>query len=104
MKATLIMSLTTSLAIAGCTWVNENTAGKAVVITVAEAVTHCTQIGNISANTRDKIGFIPRSKSKVTDELKVLARNEAIKLGANTIVADGAPKEGKQLYRAFTCP
>lgn len=90
--------------ISACTWVNENTAGRSVAITHIDNTTNCTKVGNISAEVKAKVGFIPRSKEKVIDELKVLARNEAVKLRANTIVADGKPIDGKQNYQAFTCP
>ncbi|MGH1440078.1 MAG: DUF4156 domain-containing protein [Cellvibrionaceae bacterium] len=100
----LITLSTTLLILTGCTWVNENTDGRKVLITVIDGVQNCTKVGNIKANVKHKLGFIPRNNDKVTRELQVLARNEAVTLGANTIVADGAPVEGEQSYQAFSCP
>lgn len=102
MKLFLIVMIAV-LSLSSCTWVNENTAGREVVITAIDQVSNCTQIGTITVNVKHKLGFIPRSRDKVTRELQVLARNEAITLGANTIVANGAPVAGKQSYRAFNC-
>jgi len=104
MKLFLIITSFTLLVTSGCTWVNENTAGRDVTITALDQVANCTQVGTITANVKHKLGFIPRSDNKVTRELQVLARNEAVILRANTIVADGPHKEGKQNYRAFSCP
>ena len=87
-----------------CTWVNENAAGRSIIITMIDDVKHCKKVGNISAKVKHKIGFIPRNKDKVLRELQTLARNEAVKLNADTIVADGQAIEGKQSYQAFACP
>lgn len=106
MKAILVLITVSSsfFILTGCTWVNENASGRKVVITVIDDVKNCTKVGNINANVKHKLGFIPRNNDKVTRELQVLARNEAVRLGANAIVADSAPIEGKQSYQAFTCP
>lgn len=98
------ITLTALTFLCACTWVNENSAGRSVVMTHIDNTEGCTKVGNISAEVKAKIGFIHRSNEKVIDELRVLARNEAIKLRANTIAADGKPINGKQTYQAFTCP
>lgn len=97
----IVMSV--GLLISACTWVNENQAGKKVAITVIDAVADCTFKGNVQVNVLHKLGFIPRSGDKVTRELQTLARNEAVKLGANALVAKGPPAEGKQAYTAYLC-
>ncbi|MFT6387521.1 MAG: hypothetical protein ACJAUP_000892 [Cellvibrionaceae bacterium] len=104
MKFFLIMTSYTLAILSGCTWVNENTAGRNVTITAIDQVANCSQVGTISANVKHKLGFILRDRDKVTRELQILARNEAVALGADAIVADGAPNDGKQGYKAFSCP
>jgi len=100
----LIATSSTLFILNGCTWVNENTAGREVAITVIDGVKNCKKVGNIKANVKHKLGFIPRNNDKVTRELQILARNEAVTLEANTIVADSAPIEGEQSFQAFSCP
>jgi hypothetical protein len=90
--------------LSNCTWVNENSQGKTIAIVNSNQINNCQKIGNISAEVKHKVGFIKRNEKKVLKELQVLARNEAVKLGANTIVANGEPSEGKQSYQAFVCP
>jgi hypothetical protein len=38
-------------------------------------------------------------------ELETLAKNDAVDLGANTILAEGSPSiDGVQHFRAYRCP
>ncbi|MEO0442194.1 MAG: DUF4156 domain-containing protein [Pseudomonadota bacterium] len=90
--------------ISACTWVNENPAAQSVSINTLDQLTVCQKIGNIKVSVKDRIGFVKRGKGKVLSELQSLARNEALKLGANAIVADADPADGQQAYQAFVCP
>ncbi len=103
MKKIIVLTLS-SIVISGCTWVNENKAGRDVAITVIDQVSHCQKVGDITSSVKNKVGFINRNNDKVIQELLILARNEAVKLNANTIVSSGAPLDGKQTYQAFNCP
>lgn len=99
-----VTCLLAALSLSACTWVNQNPAGESVAITDISSLTQCKKIGDISSRTKHKIGFIPRGEAKILSELQTLARNEAIKLGANTITANGDPVDGSQTYQAFLCP
>lgn len=99
--ATIILG---ALFISSCAWVNENEAGRSVFIIPIEQTTNCQKVGEISAEVRHKVGFVKRSNDKVMEELQILARNEALKLNANTIAATNKALEGKQDYHAFNCP
>ena len=90
--------------ISACTWVNENPDSQSVAITSLSELSQCKQVGTISASTKHKVAFVKRGSKKVTSELQALARNEAIKLGANTIAPKGDMIDGKQSYAAFSCP
>jgi hypothetical protein len=103
MKKPMIITIVT-LIITSCAWVNENEAGKAVLLTTADQISNCQKMGDISANVKYKVGFILRGEETVQRELRILARNEAVKLGGNRIVADDRPIEGKQNFQAYLCP
>lgn len=90
------------LLLSGCTYVRLTDQGAQVTQGAAADVANCTQVGVVSANTRAKV-VVKRVDGKVREELLVLARNEAANLGANTIVPDGEPVEGKQSFRAYRC-
>jgi hypothetical protein len=89
--------------LSACTWVNENTDGRDVNVSTPQRIGSCQKSGDISVSVAAKIGFINRSSKKIQEELLVLARNEAIKLGADTIVAVNKPLKGAQRYTAHNC-
>ena len=89
----------------GCAWVKLDP--EAEVIRVApsmDAIEGCAKIGTINAQTRVKIGFISRDEGKVSEELSSLARNNAVEMGADTVVALAPPSdEGRQRFGAYRC-
>lgn len=91
------------LLINACTWVNENTEGQKVKLANIDRANVCQNAGVIKVSVASKVGFIPRNKNKIQKELLVLARNEAVKLGADTIAAVSEPVKGTQEYRAYRC-
>lgn len=99
-----IFLLLLSLVLASCSWVSENKSGQSVAIIGQGETPECQLVGTINVSTTYKIGFIKRGSNKVLDELQVLARNEAIKIDANTISPNSKPVDGKQSYVAFKCP
>ena len=99
----ILTILLSTLTISACTWVNENADGKNVYVLNEERVGDCQKVGDINVNITSKIAFINRSKKKVQEELLVLAKNEAVKLQADTIIPVGEPVEGVQKYLAYNC-
>ncbi|XOV83247.1 MAG: DUF4156 domain-containing protein [bacterium] len=91
-----------TLLLTGCTFVQLSDAGAGVAQLGNGDVANCESIGVVSTQTRDKV-VISRSDEAVREELTVLARNEAAKLGANAIVPIANPEDGAQSFRAFLC-
>jgi hypothetical protein len=91
---------------AGCTWVPLAPEAEGIDLASDErAVAHCKLVGNISTRTKTKVGFIGRNPERISDELTTLAKNEAVEMDADTIVAVGKPTlEGVQKFRAYHCP
>ena len=100
MKTYLLITM--GLLLSACTWVNENPQGQSVAI--INGASNCPKAGTINVSTKYKITFIKRSSKKVQGELQTLARNEALKINANTISPINEPVAGKQSYTAYTCP
>jgi hypothetical protein len=94
------------LAVIGCTWVPlDPNATDVQVAPNQDAVLDCKRVGEVSARTRNSVGIFSRSSKKVSEELENLARNDAVQLGANTILAEGTPSnEGTQRFSAYRCP
>ena len=89
--------------LSACTFVNENPKAQSVAITTIDDVSQCNRVGSVAAKTKAQLGFIKRGSEKVQDELQTLARNEALKIGANTLVPESKAVEGKQSFIAFNC-
>ena len=99
---TLIVSTLCVLGLSGCSFVQLTDEGSLVVQANETDVGQCQNLGIVSATTKDKV-VMQRGAAKVAEELLVLARNEAAKLGANAIVAMGPAKNGEQSFRAYRC-
>lgn len=101
----LLMIVAVTLSASACTWVTLSEAGKNVRIVTADQVSQCQKVGNVSAKTRyHLVGDTERDRKKVQTELDTLARNEASKLQANALVAEGPAVEGQQNFSAYACP
>jgi hypothetical protein len=90
------------LLLSGCTFVQLSDAGATVAQLGRGDVANCEVKGVVSTQTRDRV-VLGRSAEAVTEELTVLARNEAAHLGANAVVPIGEPLNGAQRFRAYFC-
>lgn len=88
---------------AGCTWVDPKPGASAVTLVKPSHVVNCKSVGTTQSQVKDKIGFINRSDDKVTEELLTLAKNSAVEMGGDTLVAEGGPSEGSQKFRIYKC-
>jgi hypothetical protein len=93
------------LLLAACTsFVDLSDAGTRVRVAAAEAdLSACTPRGEVEVSVRDQVGFYERPSAVVRDELENLARNEAVRLGADTVRPNAAPRDGVQRFNAFRC-
>lgn len=86
-----------------CAWVALDPGGREVEITSTQRSADCESVGRASARTRARIGPFPRSGTKVRSELDILARNEAARLGGDTVVPIGESRDGEQRFEVFRC-
>ena len=90
--------------LSACTWVKMEPAGDVVRMAAAGAdLSHCKRLGEIGVEVKDKVGFYRRDPIKVRDELEVMARNEAPRLGADTLQPMDEPLNGEQRFEGFRC-
>ncbi len=98
----LLAPLAALIVLGGCSFVQLSDGGANVAQLGAADAMNCTDMGTVTANTRDKV-VVNRSRDQVQEELIVLARNEAAGLGANAIVPVGQPENGSQQFAAYRC-
>ena len=97
-----------SLAIAGtlaaCSWgIKLDSGGEKVRVAWDGNVSGCKDAGKVTVSVLDRVGPVDRSGLKVSDELEIMARNEAAGMGADTIRPIGKPSDGAQSWDAYTC-
>lgn len=100
---TALVSIAALALLSGCTWVKLDDAGSRVRVAYDGRVDGCDKAGEISVSVKDRVGLYERNDLKVKDELETLARNQAVSLPADTIVARGAPHNGEQAFDAYRC-
>ncbi|WP_185236255.1 DUF4156 domain-containing protein [Teredinibacter franksiae] len=87
-----------------CTWVKPEAGTEAVALVKPEVVQDCKRLGKSTVGVKNKVGFINRKDTKVWEELLTLARNEALSMQADTLVAEGTvSEEGKQAFSLYKC-
>jgi len=103
MRSFFIIAIVSSVALAGCAWVQLTEQGEAVRVVDAGQVTDCRRIGETTARVRDRVAAVQRSPGKVAEELERLARNEAAVLGGDHVVALEPVRDGRRRYAVFDC-
>jgi hypothetical protein len=96
--------LTGFLAASGCTWVDSVPGASRVTLVMPQHVSQCQPLGTTTSQVKAQVGPVHRSESKVQEELLTLARNSAVEIGGDTLVAEGPPSQGTQRFRIYKCP
>lgn len=91
------------LALGACTWVKPSTQSHQVVLANQDQVVNCVKKGATVSKTLSKITVVPRSNDKIFSELVMLAKNEAVVLGGDTVVAEGVMTAGSQSFGVYRC-
>ena len=103
MKKSLLTGLLLALTLSGCTFVNLSAQGEKVRVLSAEEVKACHYLGKTTSTTTDKAAGVKRHPNAILYELQSLARNAAVKLGGDTVVADAPESDGKQVFSVYRC-
>jgi hypothetical protein len=100
----ILFAVIAALTISGCTWVQLSSEGKRVSLASVNLIANCDRVGRATASTLGKIVKIERGGGKLQDELLTLARNEAGRMGGNTIVPESFISNGQQDFGVYSCP
>ena len=92
-----------SVLFAACQWVKPTDLGKEVALVKEIHVSNCEKLGSTESNVADNVGIIQRGDKKVAKELITLAKNQAAKMGGDTIVALSSAEDGSQNFGVFRC-
>ena len=103
MRKTVLLILPTLL-LGACTWgINPTPASENVRTAWNGDVSGCRYLGKITVSVMDHVGPVDRNNIKVSDELQVMARNQAATMNADTIKPLADPSDGSQPWGAYQC-
>ena len=103
-RALLLPASILVTAIAGCSWVSLSPGGERVRLMKPEEVTVCQKLGRTTATTSTTVlGFIGRGYPTVAEEVQYLGRNEAAKMGGDSIAPEGGIEGGRQVVGVYRC-
>ena len=91
------------LLITSCTTVKLTHEGEKARVLSKDEVTKCQYVGKTTSTTTDKVVGVKRHQIIINDELKMLARNAAHKLGGDTVVAENEEVDGRQTFLIYRC-
>ena len=90
--------------LSACSFVDLTEEGSAIdVVTDAAKVEACKKIATTTSSVLDKVGFMDRTDRAMVDELTMLARNKAAKIGGDTVVPKGTVEEGSMSFDIYNC-
>lgn len=101
-SVTVYMAVLLGSTLVGCTWVKPTPEASKVRLVPIDRVADCSKIGDVTTSTVDKV-VVNRKSAKVKTELETLAKIEAAKMDADTIVATSAVADGRQSFDAYRC-
>lgn len=99
----LLLTCALALLVTGCTWVQLTSEGEGVRLAGARLVTNCERVGRATARTLGEIVTVERGGGKLQTELLTLARNEAGRMGGDTIVPESLISQGQQEFGVYRC-
>ncbi|HET9033238.1 MAG TPA: DUF4156 domain-containing protein [Dokdonella sp.] len=96
--------IVTTLSLAACSWgIKLDSGGRDVRVAWQDDVSQCRLVGAITVSVLGKVGPVDRNALKVSDELEVMARNQAASMQADTVKPIDKPRNGEQNWNAYTC-
>lgn len=99
----VLMPLVAVVLVSACTWVKPSVRSHMIVLKDENQVVNCVKKGLTRSKTLSSVVFIPRSEAKVFSELVMLAKNEAVILGGDTVVPEGEMISGEQTFGIYRC-
>ena len=91
------------LVLSACTWVELTPEAESVRIVEAVHVANCKLAGTTTVTVKADVASFKRDAEKIKSELETLARNEAIRLKGDTLVAATDIQDGEQTFKVYKC-
>lgn len=104
MKSLISPLILSALFLTGCTWVKPSDEAKGVTLVKEMNTQGCKKLGQTQVQVRNTlIGGLERDQEKVQEELTTLAKNQAAKMGGDSIVSQENLKDGTLGFDIYKC-
>ena len=101
LKYTLIATI--ALLASACRFVEVSETGEQVRVAQASEVTDCKELAQTTVKGVDKILAAKRIDRVVEREMRDMARNEAARIGGDTVVPVSEIVDGRQTFAVYRC-
>ena len=98
-----ILVLIALVALQGCTWVKLDPAAEQVRVVEQQHVQACKLLGKTTVSVKATVAGVEREQKAMQQELEILARNQAVNIKGDTIVAITEIKNGQRSYNVYRC-
>lgn len=91
------------LALSACSWVDPLPGAHSVKVVKTLTENSCTKLGSTNTNALDAVGLYQRDEDAIIKDLLMLAKNEAVRMGGDTIIAETALEKGSMRFGIYRC-
>ena len=102
-KLLATLSLSSLLFLSACSWVQPLPGAYKVALMKLSDVKDCERLGTTTTSALDKVGLYEREDAAITEDLVLLAKNEAVNMRGDTIVALSEVQNGRMEYAIYRC-
>lgn len=92
-----------SLSLAACSWVEPLPGAHSVTVVKSLEKNQCTKLGTTNTNALDAVGIYQRDEDAIIKDLLMLAKNEAVRMGGDTIIAETSLEKGRMRFGIYRC-
>ena len=103
MPTKIIAVCTLATLLQACSFVSPNANSQYVALVKPTGVGQCKKLGETTVKTLSKLVILPRAGDKQFNELVTLAKNEAVVMEDDSIVAKNAVVNGEQTFGVYRC-
>ena len=91
------------MSLSACSWIRPAAPEAEVRLVTDREIAGCDKVGITHVSVVDNLDRLSQVDGGVAAELSALARNSAVQLGGNRIVALSDIKDGAQSFAVFNC-
>ncbi|WP_237260664.1 DUF4156 domain-containing protein [Thiomicrorhabdus immobilis] len=97
------MGLSSVFLLSACSWIQPLPGAFNVALLEEKDVTGCTKLGTTTSSVLSHVGLYDRDTAAIKKDLILLAKNEAVNMRGDTIVAISPLQDGRMEFAIYDC-